>query len=86
MSDLDSTPTQGEFKVGVKKSTNDNAHGLNKDPPSSFKAMKDTNLRYCFNFILEFFEGTIDFEEWHEGQIVPVPKSGDLSDSNKWSR
>ena len=25
-----------------------------------------------------------DFDEWHEGQIKPVPKSGYLSDPNKW--
>ena len=22
--------------------------------------------------------------EWHEGQVVPVPKIGDLSDPNEW--
>ena len=26
----------------------------------------------------------MDFEEWHEGQVVVVPKSGDLSYPNKW--
>ena len=26
----------------------------------------------------------MDFEEWNKGQVVPVPKSGDLSDPNKW--
>ena len=25
-----------------------------------------------------------NFDEWHEGQIKPVPKSGYLSDTNKW--
>ena len=29
-------------------------------------------------------ENKVDFEEWHEGQVVPVPKSGDLFDPNKW--
>ena len=26
----------------------------------------------------------MDFEEWHEVQVVPVPKSGELLDPNKW--
>ena len=26
----------------------------------------------------------MDYVEWHEGQVVPVPKSGDLSNPNKW--
>jgi len=37
--------------------------------------MPDKNLQYHFNFITEFWEEKIDFEEWYEGQLVPVPKS-----------
>ena len=46
--------------------------------------MSEENLRHHFNFITKFWEEKIDFEELHEGQVVPVPKSGDLSDPNKW--
>ena len=46
--------------------------------------MSPENLKVHFNFILEFWNDNMDFEEWHEGQLVPVPKSGDLSDPNKW--
>ena len=42
------------------------------------------NLKVHFKFILDFWYDNLDFEEWHEGQVVPVPKSGDLSDPNKW--
>ena len=31
-----------------------------------------------------FLGGKVDFEEWHKGQVVPVPKIGDMSDPNKW--
>ena len=31
-----------------------------------------------------FFEGDADYEGWHTSQCVPVPKSGNLSDPNKW--
>ena len=46
--------------------------------------MSPENLKFHFNFILEFWNDNLDFEEWHEGEVVPVPKSGDLSDPNKW--
>ncbi len=32
----------------------------------------------------DFFVGTADHEQWHRSQCVLVPKSGDLSDPNKW--
>ena len=70
--------------IAVTELTNDKAPGLNKVPPNAFKAMNEANLRHHFNFIVEFWENRLDFEEWHEGQVVPVPKSGDLSDPNKW--
>ena len=35
-----------------------------------------------FEFIIEFWEDILDFAEWHEGQVVLVPKSGDLSNPN----
>ena len=46
--------------------------------------MSPENLKVHFNFILEFWNDNLDFEEWHEVQVVPVPKSGDLLDPNKW--
>ena len=46
--------------------------------------MTAENLLPLFDFILEFWEDRLDFVEWHEVQVVPVPKSGDLSDPNKW--
>ena len=46
--------------------------------------MSEENLRHHFNFITKLWEDKVDFEECHEGQVVPVPKNGDLSDTNKW--
>ena len=46
--------------------------------------MSPENLKVHFNFILKFWNDNLDFEEWHEGQVVTVPKSGDLLDPNKW--
>ena len=53
-------------------------------PPNSFKYMSEENLRHRFDFITEFWEDKVDFREWHEGQVVTVPKVRYLSDPNKW--
>ena len=63
--------------------TNDKAHGLNSVLPNAFKAMTAENLLHLFEFILELWEYRIDFVEWHEGQVVPVPKIGDLYNLKK---
>ena len=68
----------------MEELANDKAPGLNSVPPNVFKAMTAENLIHLFDFILELWEGRLDFVEWHEGQVVPVPKIGDLSDPNKW--
>ena len=64
--------------------TNDKSPGLNGVPPNAFKSMSEENLHHHFDFITEFWEEKVNFEEWHKGQVVPVPKSGDLFDPNKW--
>ena len=84
MVELDAPPKWNNFEKVATELINDKAPGLNGVPPNTFKEMSDQNLIHHFNFIIEFWEGKIDFEEWYEGQVVPVPKSGDLSDPNKW--
>jgi hypothetical protein len=34
----------------------------------------------------DFFLDDMDHEQWHRSQCVPVQKSGDLSNPNKWRR
>ena len=46
--------------------------------------MTAENLLHLLDFIVEFWEDRLDFVEWHEWQVVPVPKSGDPFDPNKW--
>ena len=73
-----------EFNISVTELTNDKSPGLNNVPPNAFKAMTQENLIHFFELIIEFWEDRLDFTEWHEGKVVPVPKSGDLSDTKKW--
>ena len=84
MNELDVPPSRKEFTEAVKDLTNNKSPGINGVPPNAFKAMSPENLKVHFNFILEFWKDNMDFEEWHEGQLVPVTKSGDLSDPSKW--
>ena len=63
---------------------NGKSPGLNDVPPDAFKALSNQNLDLLHSFFNAYWRGEIDFHELHERQVVPVPKSGDLSDPNKW--
>ena len=82
--ELEFPPLWAELICAIKDLTNDKSPGLNVVPPNAFKSMSEENLRHHIDFITELWEETVDFEEWNEGQVVPVPKSGDLYDPNKW--
>ena len=64
-----------EVKFAVRKLANDKPPGLNDVPPDAFKALSKQNLDPPHNFFNAYCRGDIDFTEWHEGQVVPVPKS-----------
>jgi hypothetical protein len=82
--ELNDPITWEEFIKAVKKLKNAKAAGLTRVPPEAFKAMSTANLRPVYNHCNDFFLGTADHEQLHRSQCVPVPKSGDLSDPNKW--
>ena len=83
MRELDLPPSWSEFTSAIMELTNNKAPGLNGIPPNAFKLMNKENLQHHFDFITEFWEDRIDFEERHEGQVVTVPKNGDLYDPKK---
>ena len=84
MYELNEPISWAELKTAIEKLANDKAPGLNKVRPNSFKSLRNSNLSHLLTFLKQYWEGEADFAEWHEGQLVPVPKSGDLSDPNKW--
>ena len=86
MGELDVPPLWTEFISAIQELTNDKSPGLNGVPLNAFKSMSEENLRHHFDFITEFWEDKVNFEEWHKGQVIPVPKSVYLSDPNKWRR
>ena len=84
MWELNDPITWDEFSKAVRKLKNAKAPGLTGVPPEAFKAMSPTNLRHIYNYVNDFFMGDVDHEQWHRSKCVCVPKSGDLSDPNKW--
>ena len=58
----------------------------NDVPPDAFKALDEQNLLTLMKFINSYCLEETNFTECQEGQLVLVPKSGDLSDPNKWRR
>ena len=76
--------TWKEFDKAVNKLKNGKAAGLNGVPPEAFKAMTAEGREKVFKYVQDFWEGKADYDGWHQSQCVPVPKSGDLSNPNKW--
>eukprot|EP00957_Ditylum_brightwellii_P111473 8502493-Ditylum_brightwellii.AAC.1 len=56
--------------------------------PDPDKTGINADVDYLCHYITEiiclFWTGEHDIETWHTGTLSPVPKSGDLSDLNKW--
>ena len=72
------------MKKAVTKLANEKSPGLNEVPPDAFKALSDINLSLLHDFLNAFWNDKIDFDEWHEEQVVHVPKSNNLSNPKKW--
>jgi len=82
--EIDSSITFDEVNTAINKLKNGKSPGLNGIPPEAYKAMNVATRRRVHEYVTAFFEGDTDYEGWHASQCVPVPKSGNLSDPNKW--
>ena len=69
--------------MAVTALTNNKAEELNTVPPNAFKTLNNDNLTHLLDLFNEHWLEKTNFYEWHECQILPVPKSGDLSDPKK---
>ena len=86
MYELNDPITWAEIKTVIAKLANDKAPGLNKVPPNAFKSLSNKNHTHLLTFFNQYWKVEADFAEWHKGQLVPAPKSGDLFNPNKWHR
>ena len=74
-----------KLKLALTKLTNNKAPGLNKLPPNSFKSLNNGNLTHLLDFFNKYWIEETDPDECNKVPIMPVPKSGDLSDPKKWN-
>eukprot|EP00957_Ditylum_brightwellii_P171330 13042569-Ditylum_brightwellii.AAC.1 len=60
--------------------------GITSDALNGSPANADANFlaSVIHDLLLDFWESNLDFESWKQGTLAPVPKSGDLSNPNKW--
>ena len=63
--ELDDPPLWTEYICAIQELTNDKSSGISGVPPNAFKSMSEENLRHHFNFITEFWEDKVNFEELH---------------------
>jgi hypothetical protein len=84
--ELNDPITWEEFCCAVCKLKNAKVAGLTVTgvPPEAYKAMSPANSQHVYDYVNKFFTGEADYEQWYHSQCVPIPKSGDLSDPNKW--
>ena len=84
MLELDTLISCKELKQAVTNLSNGKSPGLNDVPPDVFKALDEQTLLTLLKMSNSYSLEETDFTEWHEGQLLRVSKSGDLSDPNKW--
>jgi hypothetical protein len=84
LSDIDSPITYDEVDAAINKLKSGKSPGLNGIPQEAYKAMNKEMQSRIHKIVSAFFDGEIDYDEWHHSQCVPVPKTGNLSDPNKW--
>jgi hypothetical protein len=82
--DINSPITFNEVNATINKLKNGKSPGLNGIPPKVYKAMNTETQQRVHEYVAAFFEGDADYDGLHESQCVPVPKSGNLSNPNKW--
>jgi hypothetical protein len=82
--DINSPITFDKVYSAINKLRNGKNPGLNGIPPKAYKAMNAEIQRRVHMYVAAFFEGEADYNGWHTSQCVPVPKSSNLFDPNKW--
>jgi hypothetical protein len=82
--DIDSPITFAEVDAAINKLKNGKSPGLNGIPAEAYKVMITESRQLVHGYVTAFFEGDADYDGWHTSQCVPVPKSGNLSNPNKW--
>ena len=81
---LDDPITWKEFTKAINGLKNNKSPGANEIPAEAFKSMDNKNRSFIYKFINDFWNGDADFDEWHTGRGVPVPKTTHPTDPNQY--
>jgi hypothetical protein len=84
LSELDLPISFDKVNAAINKSKNGKSPGLNGIPPEAYKAMNSCTHRRIHCYVVNYFEGDVEYPGWHQSQCVPVLKKGNLSNPNKW--
>ena len=66
------------------KLANDKALILSGVLTDAFEALYHVNILYILLFYNQLWNSRVNFDEWHKGQVVPVPTKRYTSDPTKW--
>ena len=81
---LQSSTITSQSRNSTAQLRNGGAPGITVFPPEAFKYLEGENRKQVYMFVVDFWEGRADYDQWHKGLGVMVPKKGDLSNPNKW--
>ena len=69
---------------GDSKAENCKVPGTTGMSPDVFKCLEGKNQKRIFWYVIDFWEGKVDYWEWHVGLGMLVFNKGNLSNPNKW--
>jgi len=78
-------PTEKEVKAALARMSGDKAPGPSSIPTEAFKSLSGDNLNMFVGIIHKFWlDPNYQPEGWEQISLKVIPKSGDLSNANKW--
>jgi len=81
---LDDDFSDAEIRSALRQMKNNKAPGSNGVPIEALKAMNDTNFEIVREYLRKFWNGEVDYDEWHSGTGTPIPKTTNPDDPNKF--
>jgi hypothetical protein len=68
----------------INKLKNGKVPGLNGILPEAYKAMNSQTSRRVHQNVAAIIDGDKNYKVCHKSKCIPVPKTGNLADHNKW--
>ena len=82
---LDRDILYSDFNLALKKLTWHKSGGLNHISPNALKALSTEHKMILFGYVKKWWDDpNVDYDDWHNATLVPLPKKGDTSNPNNW--